>query len=201
MATQPALATSPPEFDITDNTITFYFNDWYQVQNETNYSVLCEGNAICTVPSGTYLITNHTRHERFSGIEIGIVEPVGNGFIEFADDGWYQLQDMTTFETLCEGLRECVVPAGTYLVINHTTGQRTTETIEPAGLFQNYDFSFVGNLAMFLTDDWYEVQTTSNFRTVCEGNDSCEVPIYDYYNVINHTTGQRWDDIYVGSDE
>ena len=48
--------------------------------------------------------------------------------ISWADDGWYQVQSATTFETVCEGGSSCLVPArGLYNVINHSTGMRWME--------------------------------------------------------------------------
>jgi len=44
--------------------------------------------------------------------------------INLPDDGWYQVQDSTTYASLCEGTRECEVPKGQYIVINLTTGER-----------------------------------------------------------------------------
>ena len=44
--------------------------------------------------------------------------------ISWPDDGWYQVQNADTYESLCEGGRSCEVPAGFYNVINLTTGQR-----------------------------------------------------------------------------
>ncbi|MEE9321523.1 MAG: hypothetical protein V3U76_13840 [Granulosicoccus sp.] len=44
--------------------------------------------------------------------------------ISWPDDGWYQVQSATTYESLCEGGTSCEVAPGTYHVINLTTGQR-----------------------------------------------------------------------------
>jgi len=44
--------------------------------------------------------------------------------MSWLDDGWYQVQDDSTFATICEGTQYCDVSAGTYIVINHSTGQR-----------------------------------------------------------------------------
>ena len=110
-ASLPAQATSPTEFDITDNTITFNFPDWYQVQDSSNYTTLCEGNTPCTVPDGEYIVINHSINERF-------IVSVGNQggplqLLSWPDDGWYQVQDARTFETICEGGTSCQVETGT----------------------------------------------------------------------------------------
>ncbi len=44
--------------------------------------------------------------------------------ISWPDDGWYQVQSATTYESLCEGGTFCEVAPGTYHVINLTNGQR-----------------------------------------------------------------------------
>lgn len=39
--------------------------------------------------------------------------------------GWYQVQNASTFASVCEGqITECEVPPGRYIVINHTTTER-----------------------------------------------------------------------------
>ncbi len=51
--------------------------------------------------------------------------PTVNGLIiSWPDDGWYQVQNAQSYESLCEGGRSCEVPAGLYNVINLSTGQR-----------------------------------------------------------------------------
>ena len=47
----------------------------------------------------------------------------GNSLI-LAGPGWYQVQSAEDFSTVCSGLNTCEVPRGTYIVINHTTGER-----------------------------------------------------------------------------
>lgn len=51
---------------------------------------------------------------------------VAAGTISWPLDGWYQVQDATTYQSLCEGGSSCSVPAGRYIVINHSTGARQT---------------------------------------------------------------------------
>ena len=47
---------------------------------------------------------------------------VTGNLIDWPDDGWYQVQRADNFSTVCEGGSFCEVTAGTYIVINHTTG-------------------------------------------------------------------------------
>ena len=49
---------------------------------------------------------------------------VSGNTISWTDDGWHQVQDQTTYESLCQGGQQCWVPEGVYIVINHSTGER-----------------------------------------------------------------------------
>jgi hypothetical protein len=54
-----------------------------------------------------------------------IAGPVVSGnVISCTDEGWHQVQVQGTYESLCQGGRQCTVPAGAYIVINHSTGER-----------------------------------------------------------------------------
>nr|MBX2879443.1 hypothetical protein [Granulosicoccus sp.] len=55
----------------------------------------------------------------------------------------------------------------------------------------------VDDMISWPDDGWYEVQTASDFRTLCEGGTECQVE-RGLYNVINHSTGDRWDRLSVG---
>lgn len=46
-------------------------------------------------------------------------------------------------------------------------------------------------------EGWVQVQSTEDFRTLCQGVNSCDVPPGTYH-VINHTTKQRFENIVVG---
>ncbi|MFT4729861.1 MAG: hypothetical protein ACI9UN_004382 [Granulosicoccus sp.] len=50
--------------------------------------------------------------------------PVNGNTIGWPDDGWYQVQDEETHTEACGGGRSCVVEPGSYVVINHSTGER-----------------------------------------------------------------------------
>ena len=47
---------------------------------------------------------------------------VRGNVISWTDEGWHQVQG--TYESLCQGGRQCTVPTGVYIVINHSTGER-----------------------------------------------------------------------------
>lgn len=52
---------------------------------------------------------------------------VSDKTILWPDDGWYQVQDQATHTEVCGGGRSCEVETGTYVVINHSTGERFTD--------------------------------------------------------------------------
>lgn len=113
--------------------------------------------------------------------------------ISWPADGWYQVQRASDYSDVCEGGRSCDVPPGVYNVINHTTGQRFEGIEVPPA-----DVGVVvsGNTIAWPDDGWYQVQSATDYTSLCEGGSSCEVPDGNYI-VINHTTGQRFEGIVV----
>ena len=93
------------------------------------------------MPHGTYNLINHSTGERFKNITIPAVSVVpsstnlpdslvntklkvdGNQ-LSLPDDGWYEVQNATTYQTIFEGRRSTALPTGTYNIINHTTGEK-----------------------------------------------------------------------------
>ena len=112
------------------------------------------------------------------------------------DDGWYQVQDAATYDSLCEGVRRCEVGPGTFIVVNHTTGVRheAVEVPGPAGGAPTVE----GDTISWADDGWYQVQTRDTYVEVCQGGRSCEVAP-GVYRVINLTTGTRHEDVTVGA--
>lgn len=49
--------------------------------------------------------------------------------LSWPDDGWYQVQNSEDNRSVCEGGQFCSVDPGTYVVINHTTGQRHSNIV------------------------------------------------------------------------
>lgn len=193
---------------VSGATISWPDDGWYQVQDAATFQTICEGGTSCDVSVGTYIVVNHTTGQRFNDIVVsGSTTPttpvstitVTGSTISWPDNGWYQVQDATTYATLCEGGTSCDVNAGTYLLINHTTGERFTDivvsgsTTPPTGT----DVSVSGSTISWPNDGWYQVQNATTFETVCEGGTSCDVSDGTYF-VINHTTGERFTDIQVG---
>ena len=152
---------------------------------------------------------------------------VQDGSIEMYGAGWYQVQDATTYATICEGLSVCETGPGTYIVINLTTGERFENIVVPAlvgdtgsdvgsdvgsdtGSDTDADADadsdddsseagvvVDGNILSWPNDGWYQVQSATDFSTVCEGGQSCEVSAGTYI-VINHSNGERYENIQVG---
>lgn len=115
---------------VEGSTISWPDDGWYQVQNALTFESLCEGGQSCTVDPGTYTVINHTTMERYADI---VVEDedlvsgelvVNNQTIHWLDNGWYQVQNAETFESVCDGDTSCAVDPGIYIVINHSTGRR-----------------------------------------------------------------------------
>lgn len=114
---------------------------WFQVQTTTDYSSVCEGKiATCVVDNGIYLVVDHTNQTRWERVEVGEL-PTGRGFevtgntINFTGSGWFQVQDSSTYQNICAGVRSCDVPDGLVNVINHTTGERFEKIVVSGGKF------------------------------------------------------------------
>ncbi|MBX2885579.1 MAG: choice-of-anchor I family protein, partial [Granulosicoccus sp.] len=185
---------------VDGNTISWADDGWYQVQSATTFETICEGGNSCTVPAGVYHVINHSTGERWEFIEVGAIgappgsAPLVDGnTIFWADDGWYQVQSATTFESICEGGNSCAVSPGTYIVINHTTGTRYPGIVVGAGTPDTPVVEpMAQNGAIVVPDDgWYQVQSAVDFVSFCEGQLVCNVEPGEYI-VINHTTGTRY---------
>jgi len=134
------------------NTISWPDDGWYQVQRADNFETVCEGGRECSVGAGEYIVINHSSGERFNNIVIGgsgvagaagdssgsIDLPAGisvdGNQISWPDDGWYQVQSASDFSSVCEGGRSCVVPAGEYIVINHSRSMRFENILRESAL-------------------------------------------------------------------
>ncbi len=191
---------------VSGNRISWLDDGWYQVQVAGTDTELCAGTRFCDVPDGNYVVINHTSGERFERIAVGDdlgagshpVSPVTvTGFrINWPDDGWYQVQDAVTYESVCNGTTYCEVPTGIYNVINHTKGIRY-ESISVTGTTTEDNTVIVeGNRLSWPDNGWYQVQNAETFEELCGGGTSCMVPDGSYI-VINHSNGQRFEDIVV----
>lgn len=129
--------------------------------------------------------------------------------ISWPDDGWYQVQNADTYETICEGGSSCDVAVGKYNVINHTTGERfeaisvsggTTDPGSDNPAADDSGPSVSGNTISWPDNGWYQVQSASDYSSICQGGTSCEVTD-GTYTVINLTTGDRYEQIVVGGSQ
>jgi hypothetical protein len=194
------VASATPTVD--DTTISWPDDGWYQVQDAATYSEVCAGGRSCSVDPGAYVVINHSTGERFRGIVVGEVESsssvvVSSNSISWPDDGWYQVQDATTYAEVCAGGRSCSVDSGTYVVINHSTGERFRGIT--VGEIQGGSSVVVsGNTISWPDDGWYQVQDEATHTEVCGGGRSCSVES-GIYVVINHSTGERFNDVVVSS--
>jgi len=202
LAWLPGLLFAMPR--VNGTIISMPDDGWYQVQRVPEYTTVCEGVYSCMVPPGEYSVINHDKGLRWDNIHVhqetyGRQAPEVNGNrISWPDNGWYQVLSVVDYRSLCEGDLWCDVPAGTYIVINHNKGDRW-EAVEVFGDgHTGHQLSIEGNLIRWPADGWYQVQDALTYATLCEGTTGCEVA-NGRYNVINHTTGQRWENLEVGS--
>lgn len=140
-------------------------------------------------------------------------QPVVNSSeISWPDDGWYQVQRSDTYESICNGGDSCIVAAGRYTVINHSTGVRfrvevtgdtDPETTPPTEGAQDRLIDGIvlvsGNTLSWPNDGWYQVQSTADNSELCAGVSQCQVAPGGTYRVINHSTGQRFGPIELGA--
>ncbi len=98
-------------------------------QRADAYESVCGGGLSCDVPDGTYVVINHAAGMRYNNITVPI-QPAASDVVIFGntiswpDNGWYQVQNAFTYDSVCEGGLSCDVPNGNFIVINHTTGER-----------------------------------------------------------------------------
>lgn len=186
---------------IDGNTIYLPGEDWYQVQRVASDGIVevCQGGSSCEVGPGQYIVINHSTGQRYENIVIGsnpTASPytVTGNTLHWPDDGWYQVQDADTYQSLCEGGTRCTVPAGQYHLVNHTTGQRYERIRVGDQRIPGPQVS--GSTISWPDDGWYQVQEATSYASLCNGERYCEVPDGRYV-VINHTSGVRYDNIVV----
>lgn len=128
--------------------------------------------------------------------------------ISWPDNGWYQVQNENGTENICNGETSCTVEPGKYIVINHTTGERTENVVvgsttgsttptSPTVPTLGTGPTVVGNTITMPEDGWYQVQNASDYSSICNGTTTCVVED-GVYNVINHSTGVRYENVSVG---
>ena len=205
----------PSGVTVSGSTISWPDDGWYQVQTADGSRSVCEGGSSCDVEPGRYLVINHSSGQRFPDIEVGEgptpgtpdIPPaidtvtVSGSTISWPDNGWYQVQTADGSRNVCEGGTSCEVSAGTYQVINHSTGEiffdvvvgdsGSTPTPPAPAPAPGVDRVTVDGATISWPDNgWYQVQNAETFASVCEGGRSCEVAPGSYI-VINHSEGTR----------
>lgn len=132
----------------------------------------------------------------FNAVSMASPTVIGNT-ISWPANGWYQVQDESNYSQICSGGTTCDVEPGSYLVINHSTGERFPgiNVGEPS-----LAVIVTGNTISWPDDGWYQVQDADTYESACEGGQSCDVA-EGIYVVINHTTGSRYDGIVVRNSE
>jgi len=123
------------------------------------------------------------------------------GLIEWEGEGYWQVQTIDPYESICEGssITSCEVAPGVYNVINLSTGERF-ENIEVHSDATDA-VQVLGSVISWTGTDYWQVQTIEPYVSVCEGSEisSCSVSPGEY-NVINLTTGRRFENVMVGQD-
>lgn len=129
-----------PGLNVSDNKISWSDRQgWMQVQDSENYKVVagCEGRITsCTVPSGgVYLVTDHSNNWKSTNIRAS----AGNNASASSanckaqyrlpeDDAWYQLQETSTYSTVCQSSGNaslappCSLDPGTYQLVEFRNG-------------------------------------------------------------------------------
>ncbi|MFK7893969.1 MAG: trypsin-like serine protease [Granulosicoccus sp.] len=183
---------------VGNNSISWSDDGWYQVLSAATSQPVCNGGSSCDVASGSYIVINHSTGQRFEDIVVerdpGAVS-VNGQTISWLGTGWHQVLDAQSFETVCDGQPECDVLPGTYVVIDHSTGERYENiVVEVDANAVRVD----GNTITWTQDGWHQVLNAVSFEAVCNGGESCAVSPGTYI-VINHSTGQRYEDIIIGT--
>lgn len=111
------------EITAADGEILLPAGPYWQVQSEDGLTNICEGNITqCSTGTGSFIVIDLIDQIRVDGFIVGVV--VRDNTISWPGDDFWQVQTAGTFEPICEGREPCEVSAGTYNVINLTTGQR-----------------------------------------------------------------------------
>lgn len=211
-------AAAAPGISVHNGTISWPNDGWYQVLDARSFLPLCGGGSQCSVSPGEYIVINHSTGARYEGISVAAISTDGaantadslagapftidGNSIRFATEAWFQVQDSATLASICNGLNPCTVAAGSYVVIDHSTGQRYDDVLVGVAAI---DESMANNRAMpvagngritWTGGDWYQVLRLPEYESVCEGRNACDVPAGEYV-VVNLTTGQRFENIRV----
>jgi len=192
---------------VTGNIISWPNDAWYQVENVQTREIICQGGTQCEVPDGIYwvswfdfdgsggggtrIIVGSPADENLDNDSFADTLSVDGNTINWSVGGWYQVQDASSFETVCNGDAQCEVEPGRYIVINHSLGLRSEVAVSgntngnlPNGIVLE------GNTLSWPDDGWYQVQDATTYQAICNGGSECSV-LAGSYIVINHHLGIR----------
>ncbi len=188
--------------DVTERTISWFLDGWYQVQDAGTYEEICGGTDTCTVPAaGQYIVINHTLGLR---AELEVSDSSGpivyNNTVTWPRNGWYQVKSEDSGEVLCEGVDACSFSDGAYLVSRLYYGGGTTWRVELRGAPPQVSGpTVVDNTISWPDDGWYQVEDRISGDIVCQGGRSCTVPDGIYWVIRFHERGTSSQRIIVGS--
>ncbi len=115
---------------VADGVIMLGGDGYWQVQTIDPYVSVCEGSGLeaCAVDDGVYNVINHTTGERFENVMVPALSgwSLAGNRISWSGSDYWQVQTIDPYVSVCEGndLTGCTVDAGTYNIINLTTGER-----------------------------------------------------------------------------
>lgn len=93
-----------------------------------------EGSNIVTFPSVTFKEVVVLLAATILPNIVTATPTVEGNVITWTEEGWHQVQLQSTYESICNGGRQCTVPNGVYTVINHGTGERFMNIAVPNGV-------------------------------------------------------------------
>lgn len=159
-----------------------------------------------------------------AGSEIRL--PVSSGLRNSGVDGltWWQILSAADWSSMCVDINSsnpepgdedgrinelsCEVGPGLYSAIEHISGNRWDNLLvltgnvvtglagELEGLAGELRFDRSERVLSWARPGWYQVQRMPDQQSVCESADSC-VLLPGVYQVINHSSGQRWQSILI----
>ena len=110
-----------------------------------------DGSAVCEVGPGRYSVIDHGGGHRWDNVIVPVAIDAtstraviqsgsfGNtlefnaiaGVLSWDQPGWYQVQTFPELENICQSFDHCDLEAGTYNIINHTSGERWEHVVIP----------------------------------------------------------------------
>ncbi len=131
----------PVEKSVSEKNHVFILprGQYYEIQSaEGDYESICKGTTRCLVKPGKYNVINHDQFDnpgpngrihRYNNwtVSDSIASSIyidDNNVIVMPENGWFQVQQYPDFNQICEGVFECAVEPGQYVVINHWSDTR-----------------------------------------------------------------------------